>query len=75
MTKEQLEKELEILINRWRGKVPKENAVDWWKFRCDRCLAIRYRSQLEHYDDYLNEIKKIEPNVELTSEQMAELLT
>jgi len=48
MNKEETQKQLDMLINRWKGKVPKPLDKEWWKFKCDRCLAIRLRNQIEH---------------------------
>lgn len=48
MTKEELESKLVQLRAKWTGKVPK-NSTDknWWAFKCDQCLAIRFKSQID----------------------------
>lgn len=70
-TKEQIEKKLEILINKWKGKVPKSSADrGWWKFKSDRTLAIRFRDQLAYYDKYLEREKKILADELIEREEM-----
>ena len=61
LSKEQIQKDLEVLVNRWKGRVPKSHMeFGWWKFKADRTLAIRYRDQLAFYDKYLERENKIE---------------
>jgi len=59
-SKENIQKELNILVNRWKGRVPTSFNKEWWKFKADRTLALRYRDQLAYYDTYLEREKKIE---------------
>lgn len=58
-TKEQIQKNLDILVNKWKGKVPK-SAMEygWWKYKADRTLALRYRDQLAYYDRYVEREKE-----------------
>lgn len=55
MNKEDIENKLNTLRQKWIGKVPKNNSShDYWKFRCDKCLAIGLKVKLEKWG---NEIK------------------
>lgn len=60
LSKEEIQKNLEVLVNKWKGKVPKSDMeFGWWKFKADRTLALRYRDQLAFYDKYLEREKEI----------------
>jgi len=56
MTKEDLEKQLEDLRRKWKIFPKSYLEPNWWKFKCDKCLAIQLKEQ----------IKKIEAGQELT---------
>jgi len=62
MNKEQLENQLNILRQRWIGKVPKSNSdPNYWKFRCDKCLALGLKFKLNKW-----EIKPADPEENLS---------
>ena len=45
-----LEKKLEELRDRWRGKIPKSNSKNYFKFRCDKSYAIQLKCRIERID-------------------------
>lgn len=51
MTKQDLENKLNQLREKWRGKVPKTNDPLWWKFRCDKSIAIGIKARLDRWSD------------------------
>lgn len=62
MTKETLEKQLLDLRLKWKVFPKSYLEPNWWKFKCDRCLAIQIKEQ----------IKKIEAGIEITAGDMTE---
>jgi len=59
-TKENLQKQLDSLITKWRGNVPKSDMDKrWWKFKTDRTLALRLRDQLAYYETYCRREEEI----------------
>ena len=64
MEKQDLENKLNSLRLKWKGDYPKSDLEpNWWKFKCDKCLAL----------SLIEQIKKIESG-ELTCEQMENIL-
>jgi hypothetical protein len=49
MNKQILELKLENLRQKWVNKIPSKNDRNWWAFKCDWCLALRYKHQLETF--------------------------
>lgn len=62
MNKEILEKQLSDLRLKWKVFPKSYLEPNWWKFKCDRCLAIQIKEQ----------IKKIEAGIEITAGDMTE---
>lgn len=51
MNKQQLQQKLLQLQLKWKGKVPKSNhSKDYWKYKCDRCIAIGIKAKLERIE-------------------------
>ena len=51
MNKQQLKQKLVTLQQKWVGKIPKSNnSKDYWKFKCDRCIAIGIIARLERIE-------------------------
>ena len=48
MTKQQLQDQLLRLQLKWKGKVPDKSSPLYWEFRCDRCIGIGLRTQIDH---------------------------
>lgn len=68
MTKEDIERQLNLLRQKWVGKVPKNNSdPNYWRFRCDNCIAIGLKNKLEKWVD---EIKSAAANEPVASDQM-----
>ena len=54
MNKEDIEKQLNLLRQKWVGHVPKNNSdPNYWKFRCDNCIAIGLKNKLEKWGNEL----------------------
>lgn len=62
MTKEILEKQLSDLRLKWKVFPKSYLEPNWWKFKCDSCLAEQIKTQ----------IKKIEAGIEITAGDMTE---
>lgn len=62
MNKIELEKQLSDLRLKWKVFPKSYLEPNWWKFKCDRCLAIQIKEQ----------IKKIESGIEITAGDMTE---
>jgi hypothetical protein len=71
MNKIELQKNIDNLINKWKGKKPKDNSLDYWKYKCDRCLYIRYKNQLDNFENLGEELNQVE---ELDCEQAEKIL-
>ena len=46
MTKEILEKQLSVLREKWKVYPKSYLEPNWWKFKCDKCLAIQIKEQI-----------------------------
>ena len=60
ITKEILESQLQTLRNKWKTFPKSSLEPNWWKFKCDKTLAIQIKEQ----------IKKIDAGHELTAVDM-----
>jgi hypothetical protein len=60
--KEILEKQLSDLRLKWKVFPKSYLEPNWWKFKCDKCLAEQIKTQ----------IKKIEAGIEITAGDMTE---
>ena len=76
MNKQVLEQKLNNLRQKWVNKIPSKNDKNWWAFKCDWCLAIRYKHQLEIFENepLREETEKI-INEAVTYEQAKEILS
>jgi hypothetical protein len=45
--KQEIERKLIKLIEKWKDKIPATGSKHYWSYRCDKCLAIRLKYQLE----------------------------
>ena len=62
MTKEILEKQLSDLRLKWKIYPKSYLEPNWWKFKCDRCLALQIKEQ----------IKKIDAGIEITANDLTD---
>ena len=62
MNKLELEKQLEDLRKKWKVFPKSYLEPNWWRFKCDECLAIQSKEQ----------IKKIDAGIEITAGDMTE---
>jgi len=70
-SKENLQKQLDSLVNKWRGNVPKSYMDKrWWKFKTDRTLALRLRDQLAYYETYCKREEEIKLAAEKDDKEM-----
>lgn len=60
--KEILEKQLEELRSKWKIFPKSYLEPNWWKFKCDKCLAIQIKEQ----------IRKIDSGIEITAGEMTD---
>jgi len=68
MTKEDLLNQLNNLRQKWVGHVPKSpDHPDYWKFRCDNCIAIGLKKKLEKWG---SEIKSAADSKPISSDKM-----
>lgn len=44
---EELERQLDVLVMRWKGKVPPEGSREYYQFRADKTKAIKLRIDIE----------------------------
>ena len=62
MNKIELEKQLSDLRLKWKIYPKSYLEPNWWKSKCDRCLALQL----------IEQIKKIEAGIEITAGDMTE---
>lgn len=60
ITRIELEKQLNNLREKWKIFPKSHLEPNWWKFKCDKCLALQIKKQ----------IRKIEAGQELTAQDL-----
>ncbi|MFA5300806.1 MAG: hypothetical protein WC389_21660 [Lutibacter sp.] len=73
-TKEELEKQLADIINKWESDIPKSDMDKrWWQYLCDKCLTVRLQNQINNYNIYLEDVKKIEAENKIDYDKVDEI--
>ena len=50
LTREELQNQLNNLRTKWKVFPKSYLDKDWWKFKCDKCLALRLKEQIRKID-------------------------